>query len=91
VVAVPTAPAEAVDVPAGLGRLTVSALPTGFTVYVDGKLINRGPVSHAEFPAGPHLVTITASDGRTKQFEIDLAVDQDLKRIWDFDRAEFRR
>lgn len=89
-VAAPT-PEPVAEVPAGFGHLTISALPSGFTVYIDGKLVNRGPVSDREFAAGHHLVTITAADGRTKQFEVDLAVDQSLKRIWDFDRAEFRR
>lgn len=82
-------PVPPVDV--GTGRMTISATPGTFEIYVDGKLVNKGPISRAEFPAGKHLVAITLEDGRTKSFEVTLAADQEMRKIWDFERMEWRR
>lgn len=75
----------------GVGRLTISALPGSFEVWVDGKLVNKGPISRMEFPATKHVVQIMAEDGRTKTFDLNLVVDQEIRKIWDFDRMEWRR
>lgn len=75
----------------GVGRLTISALPGSFEVWVDGKLVNKGPISRMEFPATKHVVQIMAEDGRTKTFDLNLVADQEIRKIWDFDRMEWRR
>lgn len=80
--------------PVGVGKMSISAVGAGtdFEVYVDGKLVKKGPVVRQEFPSGPHVVSIVrTADGLRKTFEVDLGVDQELKRYWDFDRGEFRR
>ena len=78
-------------VPAGIGKLTISAVPAGFEIWVDGKLANKGPLSRTEYPAGEHTIVINLDDGRTKTFTVHLAADQEIRRIWDFDSGEFRR
>jgi serine/threonine protein kinase len=76
---------------AGVGRLTVSATPGGFSVFLDGKLLNKGPVSRQEVPAGRHWVMIIADGGAKKEFGVDVKPENDIRKIWDFDRNEFRR
>ena len=93
-VATVTRPADPVVAPPealGVGRLTISALPGSFEVWVDGKLVNKGPISRMEFAASKHVVQIMAEDGRTKTFDLTLVADQEIRKIWDFDRMEWRR
>ena len=71
----------------------MSALPPGlvYDVYVDGQFVKKGPFVRREFPAGRHFVTISATNGRRHRFEVILKPDQELKRVWDFNRNEWRR
>jgi serine/threonine protein kinase len=92
--------AEAADPPApepaGVGLLTVSAVPYGidYDVFIDGQLVEKGaraPVVKHELPAGEHFVTISVAGGARKQFEITVADGQHVRRSWDFERNQWRR
>ena len=49
------------------------------------------PYFEHEFPAGSHVVTIQALDGRRKTFEVDLEAGDEIRKVWDFDRGEWRK
>ncbi len=83
-------PVVAPPVPEGIGKLSISATPGNYEVYIDGRLVRKGAVKDLELPSGNHLVTITAADGRTKSFELNLAPDKSVRRSWDFNRATWR-
>ena len=86
----PTVQVSTTPAATGPGMITISAKQPA-EVYVDGQFIRKTPLVRREFPAGRHMVTIVATDGRRKQFEIDLKAGEDLRRVWDFDRAEWRQ
>ena len=86
----PTVQVSSAPAATGPGMITISAKQPA-EVYVDGQFIRKTPLVRREFPAGRHMVTIVATDGRRKQFEIDLKAGEDLRRVWDFDRAEWRQ
>jgi len=87
-------PVEQVAVPPvavdGVGLLTISSVQPA-EVYVDGKFVRKIPLVRREFPAGRHVVTIVAQDGRRQSVELMLQPDQELRRVWDFDRAEWKK
>jgi len=76
-----------------LGSLTLQAEPSSITydVFVDGRFIKRGPVSGLPIEPGIHLVTISATDGRRKRFEVTVVADKELRKTWDFNRNQWRR
>lgn len=84
----PAAPAPPEAEP---GRLTVATAQPGCEVYVDGKYIRTVPLMKHELPSGTHLVTLVAPDGRRKSFEVDVPEGGEVRKLWDFDRREFRR
>ena len=43
-----------------------------------------------ELPSGVHVITIQALDGRKKVFEVDLEPGEEMRRVWDFERSEWR-
>jgi len=72
------------------GLITIGAKQEA-EVYVDGSYVRRVPVVRREFPPGPHVVTIQALDGRRKTFEIELESGEEIRKVWDFDRGEWRK
>jgi serine/threonine-protein kinase len=74
-----------------MGLLTVSAAPGSFEVYMDGALMNKGPLSRQEIPAGSHTIMIIADDGRRISFPVTVEPDREVRKNWDFDRSEWRR
>ncbi len=90
-----TAASRPEPVPAGPppepGRVTIAAAQPGFEVYIDGEYIRTGPLARYEVPSGSRVVTLVATDGRRKTFVVDVPVDGEVRRLWDFDRSEFRK
>ncbi|MFT7518800.1 MAG: hypothetical protein ACI9MC_000932, partial [Kiritimatiellia bacterium] len=92
----PEAPAPE-PVAVGFGFLTLSAQPYGqeYDVFIDGKLVPRSsprtPLVKYKLPSGEHFVTISVAGGGRKQFEIAVEPDQHLRKIWDFERNQWRR
>ncbi|MBN2798379.1 MAG: protein kinase [Deltaproteobacteria bacterium] len=72
------------------GMLTISATQAA-EVYVDGKFIRNIPLVRREFDAGHHIVTIVAMDGRRKSFDLELVAGEEVRKVWDFDRGEWKR
>lgn len=86
-VVVPAEPAE--PKPVGEpGLLTVSSLPKA-RVSVDGRVVGQTPLYQYSLPAGSHRVVLTAEDGRSKSFNLDLGGGEEARRIWHFDREEW--
>lgn len=73
-----------------IGYLTISATQPA-EVFVDGKFIRATPVVKMEFEAGHHIVTIVAKDGRRKSVDLELPPGEQVSRVWDFDRGEWKR
>jgi len=94
----PTAQAPPPDKPVavGSGWVTLSAQPYGlsYDIFINGKLVEKAgpqaPVVRHQLPAGQHFVTISAAGAR-KQFQIELADQEHVRRVWDFERNAFRR
>ena len=59
-------------------------------IYVDGQLLRDGGSARRSYSPGDHLVSIVAPDGRKASFKVQLDEGQHLRRIWDFDKWEFR-
>jgi serine/threonine-protein kinase len=72
------------------GLITIGARQEA-EVYVDGSYVRRVPVVRREFPPGRHVITIQALDGRRKTFEVDLESGEEIRKVWDFDRGEWRK
>jgi len=90
-------PPDPEPVAVGTGWITLSAQPYGldYDVFIDGKLVRksgpRAPVVRHELPAGEHFVTISAAGGARKQFEVTIADDEHVRKVWDFERNAWRR
>lgn len=96
--ATPADPPEAAEpVAVGHGWITLAAQPYGidYDVFIDGKLVPkpgpRSPLVKYELPAGEHFITISAAGGGRKQFEVTVAGDQHVRKVWDFERNQWRR
>lgn len=93
----PAEPEPPEPVATGSGWITLAAQPYGldYDVFIDGKLVPkagpRAPLVRHELPAGEHFVTISAAGGARKQFEVSVAGDQHVRKVWDFDRNQWRR
>jgi hypothetical protein len=72
------------------GWVTLATQPAA-EVYVDGQYLRTVPVVRYELTPGIHTITFVAPDGRTKTFDLEVTSDKEVRRLWDFDRAEFRR
>jgi hypothetical protein len=73
----------------GPGFLTVGSRQVA-EVYVDGRFVRRVPLVRRELTPGVHVVTIQAIDGRSKSFDVEVVAGQEIRRVWDFDRGEWR-
>jgi serine/threonine protein kinase len=70
------------------GRLSVGSRQAA-EVFVDGHYVSRAPVDR-ELPSGPHEVTLVAADGRRKTFRVEVTPDKVQRKVWDFERMEWR-
>lgn len=73
----------------GPGYLTVGARQAA-EVYIDGRYVRRVPLVRGELEPGDHVITIQALDGRKKTFDVRITAGEELRRVWDFDRGEWR-
>lgn len=78
-------PAEPKGAP---GLLTVSSLPKA-KVSVDGKVVGQTPLYQYTLSAGSHKVVLTAEDGRSKSFSLNVSPGEESRRIWHFEREEW--
>jgi len=88
--AVETAPTEEEPAPnpVALGTLHVSARQPA-EVYIGGQYVAPAPVTR-QLPPGRYAVSLVATDGRRRTFELDLESGVRVDRTWDFDRMEWR-
>jgi serine/threonine-protein kinase len=89
----PTAPAAqappAADVdPATLSSVTIDARQAA-EVYIEGRFVAAAPARTTLAP-GRYTVSIVATDGRRRTFDLEVASGEKVKRTWDFDRLEWR-
>lgn len=70
------------------GLLTVSSLPKA-QVSVDGTVVGQTPLYQYSLKAGSHKVVLTAEDGRSKSFNLNVSPGQESRRIWHFEREEW--
>ncbi|MEN0061483.1 MAG: serine/threonine-protein kinase [Myxococcota bacterium] len=75
--------------PTGKGLVLLDARQPA-EVYVDGVYVSSVPFREM-MAAGPHTIMLVAADGRRRTFKIDVLPDKRLKRVWDFERMEWRR
>jgi hypothetical protein len=85
--------APPVDIPAApvsvaLGTIIVGAKQPA-EVYIGGRYVAPAPVTR-ELPPGRYAISLVASDGRRRTFEVDLESGGRISRTWDFDRMEWR-
>ena len=92
VVAAPSIPEEAeVAAPAAegpVGILIVNAKQKS-EVYIEGRYIDTAPVREV-LPVGTYEVHLVAIDGRRRLFEVEVLADEKVRKVWDFDRMEWR-
>jgi serine/threonine protein kinase len=70
--------------PAAVGTVTISSVPRA-RVVVDGRFVRYTPLFKYEIPPGAHTVELTAEDGRTKRFRVDVAEGAEVRKVWLFD------
>jgi len=58
-------------------------------VYIDGRFVAATP-AHADLSPGRYTVSIVASDGRRRTFDLEVEEGDKVKKTWDFDRMEWR-
>ncbi|MCA9489169.1 MAG: protein kinase [Myxococcales bacterium] len=58
-------------------------------VWVDGSFVAQAPVEQL-LPAGRHEIVLVAADGRRRAFDVEIEPGGRVKRVWDFDRMEWR-
>jgi hypothetical protein len=83
----PTPPPVEVVASVGTATVSMSAVPGNFEIYIDGKLASKGALRDYAVPAGRHVFSIIAEDGRIKRYQLDLAADQVVRKSWDFDQG----
>jgi hypothetical protein len=74
--------------PVAMGTLFVSAKQPA-EVYIGGQYVAPAPVTR-ELPPGRYAISLVATDGRRRTFELDLSSGVRVERTWDFDRMEWR-
>ena len=85
------APADAPSTPppAGdLGRLIIGSKQAA-EVYIGGQYVAEAPVTR-ELPPGRYAVALIATDGRRRSFQVEVEAGGKLRKVWDFDRMEWR-
>ena len=95
--AMPVESAVETEEPSGpTGLVWLDSVPAPVEVYVDHKLVARGPVLGKPVAVGKHEVAVVAGDGQTKRFTIDVQVSSkdpsqilDVRKKWDFKRGTF--
>ncbi len=68
------------------GYLTINAFPYA-VVEIDGTRIKTTPLIRHKLAPGPHKVTLTTEDGKTKTLDIDIQSGATLKKIVRFDAS----
>ena len=68
------------------GLLTVSSLPRA-QVVVDGQFVGWAPMLQHPLDPGSHTVTLVAEDGRRYTFRVSIEPDEEVRRVWHFDRS----
>jgi hypothetical protein len=74
--------------PKDMGTLVVDAGQPA-EVYVGGRFAGVAPVEKKLAP-GYYAVSIVSRDGRTRTFGVDLEKAGRIRKVWDFDRQEWR-
>ncbi len=83
----PVVPAPA-PTDAATGTVVIDAKQDA-EVYIAGKFIDTVPV-RKDLPVGSYEVVLVAADGRRRMFSVDVIAEQRTKKVWDFDRMEWR-
>lgn len=83
----PIAPA-APEPAAEPGTLTVDARQDA-EVYIESKYVSKAPAQQ-ELAPGTYNVLIVAKDGRRRTFDVEITAAGKVKKVWDFDRMEWR-
>ena len=86
----PAASPPAAEPPPG-ASLTLGALSAKAAIYVDGQLLSPPHGVSRQVDPGRYVVRMVAEDGRSVSFSVELAAGDDVRRIWDFERWEFKR
>ncbi|MCB9684474.1 MAG: protein kinase [Alphaproteobacteria bacterium] len=85
----PVAPvAPVVEEPRDPGTVMVGSRQAA-EVWVDGSFVAQAPVEQL-LPAGRHEIVLVAADGRRRAFDVEVQPGGRVKRVWDFDRMEWR-
>ncbi|HHO49450.1 MAG TPA: hypothetical protein ENK18_00930 [Deltaproteobacteria bacterium] len=71
-----------------IGQVVIDAKQPA-EVYIGGQFIDTAPVRKG-LPAGSYDVSLVAADGRRRTFQIEVTPDKRVKKVWDFDRMEWR-
>jgi hypothetical protein len=58
-------------------------------IYIAGQFVQRAPLRQ-QMPPGRYAINVVAEDGRRRMFEVDIESGKRVKRVWDFDRQEWR-
>ena len=58
-------------------------------VYIGGQYVAEAPVTR-ELPPGRYAVALIANDGRRRSFQVEVEAGERLRKVWDFDRMEWR-
>ncbi len=74
--------------PADMGTVVLGS-PQGAEVYVDGKFVGRSPIERQLAP-GRYPISIVTVDGRRRSFEVDVPKAGKVRKVWDFERQEWR-
>jgi serine/threonine protein kinase len=77
------------ETPEGMGLLEIGSIQAGYEVYIDGSYVRPTP-GGIPYPSGRHAVAVVARDGVRKVFTVDLVAGERIRRIWDFERLEWR-
>ncbi len=70
------------------GVLTVSSMPRA-QVMIDGQYVRYTPIFQHTIGAGTHSVLLVAEDGRRKSFKVEVAGNEETRRIWLFDEERW--
>jgi hypothetical protein len=71
-----------------LGTLIVDSKQPA-EVYIAGQFVDQAPVKK-DLPVGRYAVSLVAADGRRRTFDVDIEADQKIRKVWDFDKMEWR-
>lgn len=70
------------------GLLTISSVPRA-QVILDGQFLRWVPVfKHGTVP-GSHTITLVTEDGRRHTFRVSVEADEEVRRVWHFERGEW--